>query len=200
MARNIARAAPTPIDLSAGCHQVGSDKNRLTLSRLSNGSDGTRFERRPCFLSFKAILGRPECHLIGIVLALVDCFFRTNNSAIRQTLFQSCLQNLLRPEARKVYCPRSGATCPSPKCDPADGMGLFHRPGSSCSSLRFGIGCSLTVRSERSKPSIFSSPWMRGAPHVEFSATMRKISSRNSLLTHFCRREPDAARAKPNTA
>src|ERR1039458_6792833 len=26
---------------------------------------------------------------------------------------------------------------------------------------------------------------MRGAPHVEFSATMRKISSRNSLLTHF---------------
>src|SRR5450631_9693 len=42
-----------------------------------------------------------------------------------------------------------------------------------------------TVRSERSKPSIFSSPWMRGEPHVEFSATMRKISSRNSLLTHF---------------
>lgn len=29
------------------------------LSRLSNGSDGTRFERRPCFLSFKAILNRP---------------------------------------------------------------------------------------------------------------------------------------------
>lgn len=26
---------------------------------------------------------------------------------------------------------------------------------------------------------------MRGAPHVEFSATMRKISSRNSLLMHF---------------
>ena len=26
---------------------------------------------------------------------------------------------------------------------------------------------------------------MRGAPHVGFSATMRKISSRNSLLTHF---------------
>src|SRR5260370_3611361 len=36
----------------------------LTLSRLSNGSDGTRFERSPCFLSFKAILNRPECHLI----------------------------------------------------------------------------------------------------------------------------------------
>src|SRR5580658_3818913 len=42
-----------------------------------------------------------------------------------------------------------------------------------------------TVRSERSNPSIFSSLWIRGAPHVEFSATMRKISSRNSLLTHF---------------
>src|SRR3954453_23682239 len=26
---------------------------------------------------------------------------------------------------------------------------------------------------------------MRGAPHVEFSATIRKISSRNSLLMHF---------------
>ena len=41
------------------------------------------------------------------------------------------------------------------------------------------------VGSETSKPSIFNSPWMRGAPHVEFSATIRKISSRNSLLTHF---------------
>jgi len=62
--------------LSAGCHQVGSHKNRLTLSRLSNGSDGTRFERRPCFLSFKAILNRPECHLIGIVLARINaCTF-----------------------------------------------------------------------------------------------------------------------------
>jgi hypothetical protein len=81
-----------------------------TLSRLSNGSDGTRFERRPCFLSFEAILSRPECHLVGIVLALIDCFFRTNNPAIRQTLFQSRLQNLLRPEARKVYCSDPGAT------------------------------------------------------------------------------------------
>jgi hypothetical protein len=42
-----------------------------------------------------------------------------------------------------------------------------------------------TVRSERSKPSIFSSPWIRGAPQVEYSATVRRISSRNSLLTHF---------------
>jgi hypothetical protein len=42
-----------------------------------------------------------------------------------------------------------------------------------------------TVLSERSKPSIFNSPWMRGAPQVLFSATMRKMSSRSSLLTHF---------------
>ncbi len=39
-----------------------------------------------------------------------------------------------------------------------------------------------TVRSEMSKPSLSSSPWMRGAPHVGFSATIRKISSRTSLL------------------
>jgi hypothetical protein len=31
----------------------------------------------------------------------------------------------------------------------------------------------------------FQFAWMLGAPHVEFSATMRKISSRKSLLTHF---------------
>jgi len=55
----------------------------------------------------KAILNRPECHLIGIVLALINRFFRTNNPAISQTLFQSRLQNLLLPEARKVYRPRS---------------------------------------------------------------------------------------------
>ena len=42
-----------------------------------------------------------------------------------------------------------------------------------------------TVRSEMEKPSIFNSPWIRGAPHVGFSVTIRKISSRNSLLTHF---------------
>ena len=42
-----------------------------------------------------------------------------------------------------------------------------------------------TVRSEMSKPGIFSSPWIRGAPHVRFSATMRKISSRSSLLVHL---------------
>src|ERR1039457_1509510 len=42
-----------------------------------------------------------------------------------------------------------------------------------------------TVRSETSKPSIFNSPCIRGAPQVLFTATMRKMSSRNSLLTHF---------------
>src|SRR5216683_5766737 len=65
-----------------------------------------------------------------------------------------------------------------------------------------------TVLSEMSKPSIVSSPCMRGAvehvkgerwdgeevhgddgfamvPQVRFSATMRKMSSGNSLLTHF---------------
>jgi hypothetical protein len=42
-----------------------------------------------------------------------------------------------------------------------------------------------TVLSEISKPGIFNLPWIRGAPQVEFSATMRKMRSRNSLLTHF---------------
>src|SRR5205807_9620563 len=37
------------------------------------------------------------------------------------------------------------------------------------------------VRSETSKPNMRSSPWMRGAPHVGFSATMRKINSRTSF-------------------
>src|ERR1019366_8371435 len=49
------------------------------------------------------------------------------------------------------------------------------------------------VRSEMSKPSLSSSPWMRGAPHVGFSATMRKISSRTSLLIGFL---PTAFRAR----
>ncbi len=55
------------------------------------------------------------------------------------------------------------------------------------SLCRFGFRGALriqrsTVRSEISKPSIFSSPWMRGAPQVGFSVTMRKMRSRNSLL------------------
>ena len=41
------------------------------------------------------------------------------------------------------------------------------------------------VRSEISNRSIFNSPRIRGAPQAGFSATNRKISSRNSLLTHF---------------
>jgi len=37
------------------------------------------------------------------------------------------------------------------------------------------------VRSETSKPSMRNSPWMRGAPHVGFSAIIRKINSRTSF-------------------
>jgi len=37
------------------------------------------------------------------------------------------------------------------------------------------------VRSETSNLSMRSSPWMRGAPHVGFSATIRKINSRTSF-------------------
>src|ERR1700732_5245640 len=37
------------------------------------------------------------------------------------------------------------------------------------------------VRSETSKPSVRSSPWMRGAPHVGFSTTIREINSRTSF-------------------
>src|SRR5216683_7128521 len=39
-----------------------------------------------------------------------------------------------------------------------------------------------TVRSETSMPSMRNSPWMRGAPQVEFSAAMRRIKSLRSLL------------------
>ena len=46
-----------------------------------------------------------------------------------------------------------------------------------------------TVRSEIWKPSLSNSPWMRGAPQVEFSSTLRKISSRTCFeilfLPHF---------------
>lgn len=42
-----------------------------------------------------------------------------------------------------------------------------------------------TVLSEISAPSILSSPWILGAPHVGFSATMRKMSSLSSLLIRF---------------
>jgi hypothetical protein len=42
-----------------------------------------------------------------------------------------------------------------------------------------------TVRSEMSKPSLSSSPCIRGAPQVGFSVTMRKINSRSSLVNGF---------------
>src|ERR1700680_2672222 len=42
-----------------------------------------------------------------------------------------------------------------------------------------------TLLSERSKPSLSSSPRMRGAPQVGFSATIRKIRARTSLLTRL---------------
>src|SRR5882762_2183100 len=42
-----------------------------------------------------------------------------------------------------------------------------------------------TVVSDTLKPSFKSSPWTRGAPQVGFSAAMRKISARISLLTRF---------------
>jgi len=50
-----------------------------------------------------------------------------------------------------------------------------------------------TVRSEISYPSIFSSPWIRGAPQVLFSMTMRKMSSRSAFGVGFL---PDRARAR----
>jgi hypothetical protein len=42
-----------------------------------------------------------------------------------------------------------------------------------------------TVRPEISSPNIFNSSSMHGVPQVGFSATVRKIRPRNSLLTHF---------------
>ena len=41
------------------------------------------------------------------------------------------------------------------------------------------------VLSQRSKPSMRSSPWMRGAPQVGFSTTIRKINSRTSFGVGF---------------
>src|SRR5204863_7877017 len=40
-----------------------------------------------------------------------------------------------------------------------------------------------TVRSQTSKPSFRSSPWIFGAPQSEFSATMRRMRVRTSSLT-----------------
>jgi hypothetical protein len=38
-----------------------------------------------------------------------------------------------------------------------------------------------TVLSQTSNPNMINSPWMRGAPHVGFSATILKIKSRTSF-------------------
>ena len=42
-----------------------------------------------------------------------------------------------------------------------------------------------TLRSDTSKPSMSSSPWMRGAPQVAFSAIIRKIRPRTSFDSLF---------------
>ena len=57
------------------------------------------------------------------------------------------------------------------------------RPGSGSWAARFTQR--EMVRSEMLNPSFSSSPWMRGAPQVGFSATIRKIRSRSSLLNGF---------------
>jgi hypothetical protein len=41
------------------------------------------------------------------------------------------------------------------------------------------------LRSDTSKPSMSGSPWMRGAPQVGFSATIRKIRFRISFDSLF---------------
>ena len=47
-----------------------------------------------------------------------------------------------------------------------------------------GAACTWdTAASETSKPSILSSPWIRGAPHNGFSRDIRRISPRTSLDT-----------------
>ena len=51
--------------------------------------------------------------------------------------------------------------------------------GSGCLGARFSQR--EMVRSETSKPNLKSSPWIRGAPQVGFSATIRNISSRISF-------------------
>jgi hypothetical protein len=54
-----------------------------------------------------------------------------------------------------------------------------------------------TVLSEMSNPSIKSSPWIRGAPQVGFSRTIRKIRSRTSieiLLLPIIRHAPEITR------
>jgi len=55
------------------------------------------------------------------------------------------------------------------------------------------------VRSEMSNPSISSSPWMRGAPQVGFSATMRKINPAAPSASAFAQPATGSGRSASNT-
>ena len=85
---------------------------------------------------------RPECHLISIVLALINSFFRTNNPSVRQTVFQSRLQNLPPPDPRRVYGLRSGngraptGRSASPACNDSLSQVAFRQFLSFCASGR----------------------------------------------------------------
>ena len=57
-----------------------------------------------------------------------------------------------------------------------------------------------TAASETSKPSILSSPWIRGAPHNGFSRDIRRISPRNSLDTGGSSRLPPSRLPGPETS
>lgn len=61
----------------------------------------------------------------------------------------------------------------------------FRRKASQCLAGSGSVGARRIqreiVRSETSKPSMRSSPWMSGAPQVGFSRTIRKINSQTSL-------------------
>ncbi len=82
---------------------------------------------------------------------------------------------------------RNGFPVVAQKCKPALGRrGIFRR-----SFHPTGM-----VLSDTSKPSIRSSPWILGAPHVGFSTTMRKINSRTSFgvrLRPTCVRTPESS-------
>src|SRR6516162_260711 len=73
-----------------------------------------------------------------------------------------------------------------------------HRlPGSGSLGARF-IQREI-VRSEMSNPSISSSPWMRGAPQVGFSATMRKINPAAPSASAFAQPATGSGRSASNT-
>jgi len=58
-----------------------------------------------------------------------------------------------------------------------------HRLAGSPRTGRIIRGYLATVRSETSKPSFSSSPWLFGAPHSKFSRAIRRMRVRNSSLT-----------------